>query len=159
MKITAQEEYGLRCLLRFARAPAQQTLTIVEIAEAEKLSVPYTAKLLSILRHAGLVESVRGRNGGYALVGAPSEIGLGSVLWALGESLFENPEYCERYAGTESNEGCVHQNNCSLRGLWKSLDHWMRVALDRIALADLLEHENRIPEMFRSRLASALAEL
>src|SRR5580698_9606402 len=158
MKITAQEEYGLRCLLRLARGPAQQSLTIVEIAEAEKLSIPYTAKLLSVLRQAGLVESVRGRNGGYALVQPPAAIGLGAVLWALGESLFANPEYCERHAGTEGDGGCVHQDNCSLRGLWTSLDHWMRVALDRITLADLLESESRIPEMFRSRLAGALAE-
>jgi len=158
MKITAQEEYGLRCLLRFARGSGKESLTITEIAEAEKLSVPYTAKLLAILRRAGLIESIRGRNGGYALVAGPSEIGLGAVLWALGEPLFENPDYCERYAGTESADGCVHRDNCSLRGLWKSLDHWMRIALDRIALADLLENESRIPEMFRSRLAGALEE-
>ena len=45
MKITALEEYGLRCLLRLASAKESQSLTIVEIASAEKLSVPYVAKL------------------------------------------------------------------------------------------------------------------
>ncbi len=56
MKITAQEEYGLRCLLRLARAGEGQALTIPEIAEAEKLSVPYVAKLMSVLRQVGLID-------------------------------------------------------------------------------------------------------
>lgn len=67
MKITAQEEYGLRCLLRFARTGTEAVLTISEIAAAEGLSVPYVAKLLAILRQGGLIESVRGRSGGYRL--------------------------------------------------------------------------------------------
>src|SRR5262249_40415094 len=64
MKITAQEEYGLRCLLRLAKAAEGQSLTLPEVATAEGLSVPYAAKLLSVLRHAGLIESVRRRSGG-----------------------------------------------------------------------------------------------
>ena len=67
MKITAQEEYGLRCLLRLARAGDGRSLTIPEIAADEGLSVPYVAKLLAVLRQAGLIESVRGRSGGYRL--------------------------------------------------------------------------------------------
>src|SRR5712692_973158 len=94
MKITAQEEYGLRCLLRLARASRDEPLTIPEIAAAEHLSVPYVAKLLSVLRQAGLIESVRGRYGGYHLVEEPSEIRLGPVLRALGEPLFDD-DYCE----------------------------------------------------------------
>ena len=47
MKITAQEEYGLRCLLRLAHVRDEQYLTIPEVAAAEQLSVPYVAKLLN----------------------------------------------------------------------------------------------------------------
>ena len=53
MKITAQEEYGLRCLLRLARSGEGHSLTIPEVAAAEGLSVPYVAKLLSVLRQGG----------------------------------------------------------------------------------------------------------
>ena len=93
MKITAQEEYGLRCLLRLARVEADQPpLTIPEIAAAEGLSAPYVAKLLSVLRQAGLIESVRGRDGGYRLARPPAEVRLGAVLLALGEPLFDDAE-------------------------------------------------------------------
>jgi Rrf2 family protein len=159
MKITAQEEYGLRCLLRLARTEGGNSLTIPEVASAEGLSEPYVAKLLSVLRKAGLIESARGRAGGYRLARTPAEIGLGSLLLVLGEPLFNEPEYCERHAGTTTDNGrCVHQGGCSLRGLWNTLEHWIRHTLDQITLADLVQSEHRITDLVRSRLASAIFE-
>jgi Rrf2 family protein len=155
MKITAQEEYGLRCLLRFARAGVEQWLTIPEIAEAEKLSVPYVAKLLAILRQASVIESSRGRSGGYRLATAPADVRLGSVLRVLGEPLFEEPEFCDRHAGTESEGPCVHKDGCTVRALWRSLGHWMQSFLDRITLADLVQSEQRIMDLFQSSLADS----
>src|ERR1700722_8639835 len=120
MKITAQEEYGLRCLLRLARADADQPpLTIPEIAAAEKLSPPNVAKLLSVLRQAGLIDSVRGRTGGYRLARPPAEIRLGAVLLALGEPLYE-ATFCERHTGPEPG-ACVNHDGCTLRALWGTL--------------------------------------
>ena len=119
MKITAQEEYGLRCLLRFARAGVAQSLTLPEIAKEEGLSVPYAAKLLALLRQAELIVSARGRNGGYHLAAAPSQIGVGTALLALGEPLFDDPDYCLRHAGTETDGACVHRDGCTLRALWQ----------------------------------------
>ena len=55
MKITSQEEYGLRCLMRLARAEGQSA-TLPEIAAAEGLSVPYVAKFMTVLRQAGLID-------------------------------------------------------------------------------------------------------
>jgi Rrf2 family protein len=158
MKITAQEEYGLRCLLRLARAGDGESLTIPEIAAAEGLSIPYVAKLLSVLRRDGLIESERGRSGGYRLTAAPADIGLGSLLLSLGEPLFDDPGYCERHAGTEEAGPCVHRTDCTLRGLWRTLENWLRHALNRITLADLLRNEGHIPELFRSRLTAAIEE-
>src|SRR5947209_2329611 len=153
MKITAQEEYGLRCLLRLAQA-GDQALTIPEVAAAEQLSVPYVAKLLSILRQAGFIESVRGRSGGYHLSREPRDIQLGSVLRALGEPLFEEPAYCERHASPETNGACIHLGGCSLRVLWQTLEEWMRHILDHATLADLLLDENQIAERLRAHLPS-----
>src|SRR5438067_9592083 len=119
MKITAQEEYGLRCLLRLAQAEQGQSLTLGEVAAAEGLSVPYAAKLLAVLRQAGMIESVRGRLGGYRLARAPAGIGMGSLLLVLGEPLFDEPNYCERHPGTADGvNSCVHHGGCSLRALW-----------------------------------------
>ncbi len=158
MKITAQEEYGLRCLLRLAQAGEGQALTIPEIAAAEGLSTPYAAKLLALLRQGDLIESVRGRSGGYRLASSPQDIRLGAVLLALGEPLFDDPGYCQRHAGTESNGRCVHLTSCNLRALWHTLEHWMRRTLDQLTLADLMQNDGRIPDLLRSRLAEAVLE-
>jgi Rrf2 family protein len=157
MKITAQEEYGLRCLLRLAQAAEGQSLTLPEIAASEGLSVPYAAKLLSVLRQAGLIDSVRGRAGGYRLAMAPEEIFLGSLLLTLGEPLYDEPNYCQRHAAP-GTDNCVHHGGCTLRALWQTLDHWMRGTLNQVTLADLLQSEGRITELLRARLANAVLE-
>ncbi|TMQ31854.1 MAG: Rrf2 family transcriptional regulator [Planctomycetota bacterium] len=158
MKISSQEEYGLRCLLRLAGAEEGHSLTIPEIAASEGLSSPYVAKLLAVLRHSGLIESVRGRAGGYRLARPPADITLGTVMMALGEPLYDDPGYCQRHAGTETEGNCVHHGGCTLRALWVTLEQWMRHTLDQITLADLLQTENNITDLLRSRLAEAVLE-
>jgi Rrf2 family protein len=158
MKISAQEEYGLRCLLRIAQAGEGQSLAISEIATAEGLSTPYVGKLLAVLRQAGLIDSVRGRAGGYRLGQTPADITLGAVLLVLGEPLFDDPGYCQRHAGSETEGNCVHHGGCTLRALWQSLELWMRRALDQLTLADLLQNEVPLGDMLRTRLADALLE-
>ena len=157
MKITSQEEYGLRCLLRLARTEGH-SLTIPEIAAAEGMSVPYVAKVLSTLRQGGLIDSARGRSGGYRLAGPPSQFSLGSVLLVLGQPLFEESAYCQQHAGTETDGNCVHHGGCTLRALWQTLEQWMRHTLDQITLADLLQTDRRITDLLRARLAEAVTE-
>jgi Rrf2 family transcriptional regulator, iron-sulfur cluster assembly transcription factor len=154
MKITAQEEYGLRCLLRLARAGDGQAFTIPEIAEAEKLSPPYVAKLLSVLRQAGLITSVRGRTGGYHLARPAAEVRLGDVMRVLGEPLFEEPSYCERHASPDLGGVCVHNEGCTLRVIWQTLEREMRRFLDQVTLADLLQGPEQIAERLRATLQS-----
>lgn len=157
MKITAQEEYGLRCLLRVSRAEDGRSLSIPDVAAAEGLSVPYVGKLLGVLRHAGLIESVRGRAGGYRLAAGARNTGLGTILKNLGEPLFEDPTYCERHAGTEVEGNCVHYGGCTLRGLWSTLEQWIRHSLDQITLAELLQSEQHVSDLLQERLRGAVA--
>jgi Rrf2 family protein len=134
-------------------------LTLPEIAAAEGLSIPYVAKLMGVLREAGLIESVRGRSGGYHLARPPAQIGLGSLLLTLGEPLFDEPSYCHRHAGTAADGNCVHHAaGCSLRDLWHTLEQWIRGTLDKITLADLLSNEGRISELVRGRVANSAFE-
>lgn len=152
MKISAQEEYGVRCLLRLAGG---ESLTIPEIAQAENLSPPYVAKLLGVLRQAGLVESVRGRAGGYHLARPAAEVRLGEALLALGEPLFDEPGYCERHGSPEAGGACVHHAGCSLRGLWQALEQWMRHVLDQVTLEQLLHDDIPVVRQLRAGLPPA----
>ena len=152
MKITAQEEYGLRCLLRLASAEPE-SLTLPEISASEGLSVPYVGKLMAALRETGLITSVRGRSGGYRLAKAPEDIGLGSLLLMLGEPLYDDPGYCDRHPGV-LEDGCVHKAGCTLKTLWQMLETWMRRTLDQITLADLIQHKGDLADFLRTKLMS-----
>jgi Rrf2 family protein len=134
MRFTAQEEYGLRCLLQIARAPGGG-LTIPEIAEREALTPAYVGKLMRVLREVGLVESTRGQKGGYRLARPPEQILLGKALAALGGRLYSK-DFCGRYTGTQL--ACVHSVDCSIRSLWTALDAVVERALSGMTLSDLL---------------------
>lgn len=141
MKLSAQEEYGLRCLLRIGAEGDGGSLTIPEISRAEGISPEYVAKLMRILRRGGLVTSARGATGGYTLSRSVGQITAGEALTVLGGRLFE-PDFCERHAGAESL--CTHSIDCSLRSLWQALQTAVDQVLTRTTLKDLLCTE---PEM------------
>ncbi len=140
MKLTSQEEYGLRCLLQMARAP-ERVHTITEIAASEGLTHAHVAKLMRILRRAGLVSSIRGQAGGYRLAGAPDAIHVGTVLSALGGHLYSQG-FCEHHAGTKRT--CVHGPDCSIRPLWAQLEDVVQRALSQVLLKDLLGSEEAV---------------
>src|SRR6476646_11249705 len=110
MKLSSQEEYGLRCLLRVGREADGGSLTIAELARGEGISEPNVAKMMRILRRGGFVKSTRGQAGGYQLSRPADQILLGSVLAALGGRLFE-AAFCDGHSGVE--RACTHMPDCS----------------------------------------------
>jgi Rrf2 family protein len=141
MKLSAQEEYGLRCLLRLGAQGDGGTLTIPEISRAEGISPDYVAKLMRILRRGELVTSARGAAGGYTLSRPADQITVGEALYLLGGRLFES-DFCDRHSGVESL--CTHSIDCSLRSLWQALQDAVDQVLTKTTLKDLLCTE---PEM------------
>jgi len=139
MKVTAQEEFGLRCLLQVAAATGDEPVTLTEIGSREAMTVPHVAKVMALLRHAGLVESMRGRSGGYVLSRAADRISVLDALRALGERLFD-AEYCERYHGPD-DAACVHSGACSIRPVWSQIETIVSDVLRRTTIAELLRTE------------------
>ena len=138
MRISAVEEYGLRCLLALARKGPQGQLSISEIAELEGLSVPYASKLLAILRRAGLVVAARGRGGGFTIARDASEINVYEVLTSLGGP-FIDPQHCQKHSG--QLEECVHADNCSVHDVLGGIAGYLQGFLSQTTLADLVERE------------------
>jgi Rrf2 family protein len=149
MKLSAQEEYGLRCMLQLARS-APESMTVGEIAQREGLGESYAAKLLRLLREAGLLESVRGREGGYRLARPAEEVTVGEAVRALGGGLFYSESFCERFSGDQAE--CVHKCDCSLRSLWQGVDWVVRTLLDRCTLVELQGGEQDMRAWILDRL-------
>ncbi len=135
MKISAQEEYGLRCLLRLAARGPWGSATLAELSELEGLSLANAAKLMRLLRRHGFVTSTRGQAGGYTLARPAEAISVGEVLAALGGRLFE-PSFCERHSGVERQ--CARMSDCSIRVVWRILQGAVDRVLDPLSLGDLV---------------------
>lgn len=138
MKISSQEEYGLRCLLQVARDGTETPVPISEIAAREGLSVEYVGKLLMKLRKGELVTSVRGKSGGYVLAKPAVEISLRLVLEVLSDPIFDT-RYCSRFSGTEDT--CVHADNCGIRPIWAVVNRFLDRTLSNLTIADVLDSE------------------
>jgi Rrf2 family protein len=157
MKLSAQEEYGLRCILSLARNEMGQgtpgsPLTINDIARREGLSPQYAGKLIRILGRAGLVESARGCKGGYRLARPAASISVAEALAALGGRIYE-PGTCDRFPG--DRRFCVHTNDCSIRSLWAGLQAMVDRILTRTTLSDLVGPEGHMAQALEGLQADA----
>ena len=143
MQLLASEEYGLRCLLQVSRAAGGAPVSISHIAGAEGLSPEYTAKLMRELRLGGLVESVRGADGGYRLARPADQISVWSALQVLGGPFFSE-SFCGCHGGQQRE--CVRSSDCALRALWGAVQAALAETLESISLSDLLRDERAMGE-------------
>lgn len=147
MKLSSNEEYGLRCLLRLGHAGEGGSLTIPEMSQAEGVSAAYAAKLLRTLRKGGFVKAARGKEGGYMLARPAESILIGDVVDVLGGRIFEKT-FCESHSGQAAI--CTRSVDCSVRSLWRAV----QVAIDRVlsktTLRDLLQNEAEMNSWVRT---------
>ncbi len=150
MRILAQEEYGLRCILQLARQRGSEPTTIAEIAEAEGLSREYAGKLMQLLRRAGLVTSARGPGGGYRLARPSADISIWEVVEVLDGGLFPR-DFCACHAGQAKH--CVHASDCSIRALWHMVGGVVRNVLEDVMLSDLDRDESSMTLLLENSVA------
>jgi Rrf2 family transcriptional regulator, iron-sulfur cluster assembly transcription factor len=144
MKISAQEEYGLRCLVQLANLQVGESLTLPQIAEREGISTANAGKLMWLLNKAGFVNSTRGTKGGYFLSRPATEIHLNEIIKVLDEEVLS--AHCESFTGVM--EKCVHTGDCGIRPVIVGLHEIVENALSRITLAQLVGDERSVDKMF-----------
>lgn len=145
MKFSAQEEFGLRCLIAIAKFGDDGSATIPAIAAREGITEPHAAKMLALLRKEGFISSSRGQTGGYRLAKRPTDIRISNVLAALGGKVYDEA-FCDRHSGLIAE--CVHHNDCAIRGLWSRVQTAIDGSLAGITLQDLVDSKvasNMVP--------------
>ena len=134
MRISTKGRYGLRAMFELARAFGEGPLLMSAIAERQGLSRKHLHALLTSLKSAGLVRSIRGPGGGFVLTRAPGLIRLSEVLRAL-----EGPlalVYC-----VPDRRACDRVNRCAARKVWQELSRAIEEVLDGATLEDLVGQE------------------
>jgi len=145
MKITAQEEYGLRLLIRIASCKDQDGMSIPQLSETEGLTPHYVAKLTRILRMGGFINSTPGNKGGYVLAMPADQIIINNVLKTLGGSMFDT-DFCGTHAG--ALKLCTHSVDCSSRSLWSMVQFILDDFLNKVTLHDLVSSEENSAQFF-----------
>ncbi len=144
MKISAQEEYCLRCLVQLASLTAGESLTLPQIAELEGISTANAGKLMWLLSKAKFVNSIRGTKGGYSLARPAHEIRLSEIIKVLDDDVMN--KHCDSYTGIL--DSCVHTSNCGIRPVIVGLHEIVENALTQITLEQLVGSESKVDRMF-----------
>ena len=134
MKISTRGRYGLKVMIDIASFGDSKCVSLKSISERHELSENYLEQLVSPLKRAGIIESVRGAGGGYKLCRAPEEITVGDILRVLEGSLA--PAECQTGEGVScGNNDC---SVCEAKPVFDRLLESVNEVVDSVTLRNLL---------------------
>ena len=133
--ISTEGRYALRVMLDLAQHPDEGYISLKTIAERQDISMKYLETIVGALKKAGLVDSSRGKEGGYALLRPPEEYSVGEILRSTEDKL--SPVSCITAEGVS----CAQASGCMTLPMWRELDEMTNRYLDAVSLRDLLTGE------------------
>ena len=132
--LSQRTRYTIRALLHLADRYGEGPVQLSEIAEKQNIPAKFLTVMLSSMRRAGLVETMRGREGGYWLAKPPKQISYGEIVRLTRGSLGLLP--CASRFAYESCKNCITEDKCRLhRVMLMVRDETARI-LDGLSLAD-----------------------
>ena len=131
MKISTKGRYAVRVMIDLAQNGNGKCVAVRQIAERQDISEKYLEQIISSLKKAGYVKSLRGAQGGYMLAREPKTYTVGTILRLTEGSM--KPVACLE---DEPNQ-CSKAGECVTLRLWKMLDEAMESVLDKVTLQDL----------------------
>jgi Rrf2 family protein len=136
MKFTTRGRYSVQIMVDLSEHMSEGPISLKSIAERHHLSESYLEQLISEMRKAGLVRSVRGAQGGYILQRDPAKIAVGEILRSVAGSIA--PVDCEHQTETLSCS-CGPEEQCLTRDLWVRVRDSVNELVDSIYLSDLIK--------------------
>lgn len=139
MKISTKGRYGLRALIDLAQYSEEEPVSISSISARQGISERYLEQLMTLLKKAGLIKSIRGAGGGYILAKDVSEISVGDVLRALEGNL--EPVECSAF---HEKEICEAADSCVTKYVWKKINESINRTVDEMDLKQLVEESKMV---------------
>jgi len=137
MKVSSRAHYGLRAMTELAKAYQHGPLSLTEIADVERIPLPYLEQLIAPLRRAGLVEGTRGVHGGYRLLRSPAAISVGEIVRVLDGPIVLVDCIAEDYVAG----ACSRESSCLSKGIWGRVKESIEHVLNSTTLGDLLDEQ------------------
>ncbi|MDT8718116.1 Rrf2 family transcriptional regulator [Clostridium sp. 19966] len=136
MKLSTKGRYGVKAMVDLAINYGEAPISIKSISERQNLSEYYLEQLFAPLRKAGLINSIRGAQGGYVLAKPPKEITVADII-----SVLEGPiEISECIDGIS----CSNEDYCATRLLWEKIKNSIDSVMKTTSLEDIVNDYNRI---------------
>ena len=136
MKVSTKGDYGVRALVELAHRYGQGPVQSAAIASRQEIPETYLDQLLTTLRRAGFIRSVRGPQGGHSLIDEPHKVRMSDVMVALEGTLA--PSAC-----VDDPDACNQEGGCVQREVWERVRDATQEILDSVSIADLAEKERR----------------
>lgn len=132
MLISTKGRYALRVMIDLAEHQTDAFISLKGIAQRQEISEKYLESIIRMLVKARVLESLRGKGGGYRLKKAPDQYTVGSILRLTEDSLA--PVSCLE----ENAESCPRAGSCRTLPLWQGLDRVIHEYLQSVTIADLM---------------------
>ncbi|HYP07180.1 MAG TPA: Rrf2 family transcriptional regulator, partial [Bryobacteraceae bacterium] len=133
--LSKKGKYALRALYHLAREHGRGPVLIATLSKQESIPHKFLELILLHLKNNGLVESRKGRNGGYALARPPETITIGSIIRLIDGPLAPLP--CASETAYRKCEECVDESVCGTRIVMRKVRNAMAEILDNTTLADV----------------------
>ena len=135
MKLTTKSRYAINALAELLIYSSDNPVRLKDISDKQNIELTYLEQIFRKLRLAGIVKSIRGRNGGYVYASDPSKISIKQVMDAVEEDL--DATNC---AGASS---CFEGKQCSSHKLWDELNNVVDAYLSKIFIYELADSQDR----------------
>jgi Rrf2 family protein len=139
--LSKKSKYAIIALIRLAREFNQGPILIKDIAEQEKIPQKFLEAILRDLKNAGILNSKKGKGGGYYLMKDPKDVHLAGVM-----RLFDGPIAlipCVTHVYYVPCEECKDEQTCGIRAVFKEVrDETVRI-LKKATLAEIIKIENK----------------
>ena len=145
MKISTKGRYGLRALIDLAQYSEIEPVSINSIAMRQGISERYLEQLMTLMKKAGLIKSIRGAGGGYVLAKEIEEITVGDVLRALEGNL--QPVECAAFSQEDT---CEASGVCVTKYVWQRINESINKTVDEISLKQLVEESKSVKDTHSS---------
>lgn len=142
--LSRKTKYGLKALLYLAKTNQEKTVLISELAEKEKIPQKFLESILLELKNRGILQSRKGKGGGYKLAKSPKEINFGQIVRALDGPLA--PVSCVSQTAYKQCDECLEERCCGIRLVMKDVRDAMAKILDHTTLEDAIKRVQTTPE-------------
>lgn len=140
MKISTRGRYALEAVVDLAVHSANELESLKNIAERLNISKNYLEQIFVLLRQEGIVNSIRGAQGGYYLAKETDKITAGEVIRTLEGQL--SPVSC--LDDSICQQSCGDIDVCVSRVVWEQMMHEINSVVDHVTIKDLVEHYSKI---------------